>query len=124
MLSLSPQISIFIAVEPIDFRLGIDGLAQRCRSVLTQDPMAGDVFVFRNRRSNAIKILSYDGQGYWLCHKRWSSGRLHWWPKRTSPSDPQGQQVPARELQILLHNGNPKGANMANDWRPLTCTSP
>jgi len=80
MLGISPQTSIFIAVSHVDFRLGIDGLAQRCRSVLAQDPMSGCLFVFKNRRSNAIKILSYDGQGFVLYHKRWSSGKLTWWP--------------------------------------------
>lgn len=116
MLTFSPQANIFIAVEHADFRLGIDGLAQRCRSLLAQEPMSGCVFVFRNRKSTAIKLLTYDGQGFWLCHKRWSSGRLAWWPKSASSS----LKVPARELQILLYNGNPKGANMASDWRPVT----
>ena len=112
MLSISPQTSIFIAVKHVDFRLGIDGLAQRCRSLLTQDPMSGCLFVFKNRKSNAIKILSYDGQGFVLYHKRWSSGRLNWWPKTHSCSE----KVPVRELLILLYNGNPKLANMADDW--------
>lgn len=115
MLSISPQTSIFIAVECVDFRLGIDGLAQRCRSLLSQDPMSGCVFVFKNRKSNAIKILTYDGQGFVLYHKRWSSGRLTWWPQSNSCST----KVPARELQILLYNGHPKRANMANDWRAV-----
>lgn len=116
MLNVSPQTAVFIAVEPVDFRLGIDGLAQRCRTLLAQDPMGGAAFVFRNRKSNAIKILTYDGQGFWLCHKRWSSGRLTWWPRSASRS----LQVPARELQVLLYNGNPKGARMADDWRRVS----
>ncbi len=116
MLSVAPQTNIFIAVNPVDFRLGIDGLAQRCRSVLAQDPMSGYLFVFKNRKSNAIKILSYDGQGFVLYHKRWSSGRLTWWPQSRS----NGLQVPARELLILLYNGDPKRANMADDWRAVS----
>lgn len=116
MLSISSQTAIFIAVNHVDFRLGIDGLAQRCRSLLSQDPMSGGLFVFRNRKSNAIKILSYDGQGFVLYYKRWSSGRLTWWPQTSECA----LQVPARELQVLLHNGNPKHANMADDWRPVT----
>ncbi len=115
MLSISPQTSIFIAVSHVDFRLGIDGLAQRCRSLLAQDPMSGCLIVFRNRKSNALKVLTYDGQGFVLYHKRWSAGRLTWWPKTNSNS----LKVPARELQILLYNGDPKRANMAEDWRPL-----
>lgn len=116
MLNISPQSAIFIAVRHVDFRLGIDGLAQRCRSVLTQDPMSGCLFVFKNRRNNAVKILSYDGQGFVLYHKRWSSGRLRWWPQ----SGANSLKVPARELMILLFNGNPKAANMANDWRSVS----
>ena len=117
MLSISPQTSIYIAIKPVDFRLGIDGLAQRCRFLWRLDPMSGCMFVFRNRKSNAIKVLSYDGQGFMLYHKRWSTGRLTWWP---TAADSSGIQVPARELQILLYNGDPKRANMANDWRPVT----
>jgi hypothetical protein len=115
VLAFGPQTAIFIAVEHVDFRLGIDGLARCCRSILGQDPMAGGVFVFRNRKRTAIKILTYDGQGFFLCHKRWSAGRLSWWPRCTSHS----LKVPARELQILLYNGNPKGAKMAGDWRSV-----
>lgn len=115
MLAFGPQTAIFIAVEHVDFRLGIDGLARCCRSVLAQDPMGGGVFVFRNRKRNAIKILTYDGQGFFLCHKRWSAGRLAWWPKSGSHS----LKLPARELLILLYNGNPKRAKLARDWRPV-----
>ncbi len=116
MLSVNPQTPVFIAVEHVDFRFGLDALAQRCRSLLAQDPMSGGVFVFRNRRRNAIKILSYDGQGFWLCHKRWSRGRLNWWPTSNSAAQ---VKIPARELQILLYNGDPKQANMGADWRPV-----
>ncbi len=115
MLVFSPQAAIFIAVEHVDFRYGIDGLARCCRSLLSQDPMAGGVFVFRNRRSNAIKILTYDGQGFVLTYKRFSCGRLAWWPKSVDKS----VTVPARELQVLLYNGSPKKANMASDWRSV-----
>jgi transposase len=116
MLNVGPQTSIFIAVKFVDFRLGIDGLAYRCRALLAQDPMSGSLFVFKNRKSNAIKILCYDGQGFVLYYKRWSSGKLRWWPK----DNISNIKVPARELQILLNNGNPKRANMADDWRPVT----
>jgi transposase len=60
---------IFVATELADFRRGIDGLAALCRQRLEQDPMSGCAFVFRNRRGTAIKILLYDGQGFWLCQK-------------------------------------------------------
>ncbi len=80
MLQLTPQMRILVAVEPADFRRGIDGLARLCRESLGADPFVGTVFVFRNRRGTALKLLTYDGQGFWLCQKRLSQGRFPWWP--------------------------------------------
>ena len=76
MLQITPQMKILVAVEPADFRRGIDGLARLCQQTLQEDPFAGTVFVFRNRRGTALKVLMYDGQGFWLCHKRLSQGLL------------------------------------------------
>jgi transposase len=77
--------------------------------------MGGAIFVFRNRRATALKLLCYDGQGFWLCQKRLSQGRLKWWP-----SGPQARvTLSARELQILLWNGNPKTVELAEDWRQV-----
>lgn len=76
MIQITPQMRVLAAIEPADFRKGIDGLARLCKEALRQDPFCGWLFVFRNRRSTAIKILIYDGQGFWLCQKRLSSGRL------------------------------------------------
>jgi transposase len=73
MIQVAPQMRILVAVEPADFRKGIDGLARLCKEGLKQDPFAGAVFVFRNRRATAVKILVYDGQGFWLCHNHLSS---------------------------------------------------
>jgi len=70
MIQITPQMRIVVAIEPADFRKGIDGLARLCQEVLKHDPFRGWVFVFRNRRATALKILVYDGQGFWLCHKR------------------------------------------------------
>lgn len=70
MLQVTPQMKILVAVEPVDFRKGIDGLVQVCKTVLGQDPFGGGVFAFRNRRATAIKVLVYDGQGFWLCQKK------------------------------------------------------
>ncbi len=82
MIQITPQMRILLAVEPVDFRKGIDGLAGICRRVLKPDPFSGYAFVFRNKRGTAIKILVYDGQGFWLCHKRLSTGRFRWWSGR------------------------------------------
>jgi hypothetical protein len=70
MIQITPQMRIIVAIESVDFRKGIDGLAQVCKDVLKRDPFGGWVFVFRNRPATALKVLVYDGQGFWLCHKK------------------------------------------------------
>jgi hypothetical protein len=79
MLQVTAHMKILVAVEVVDFRKGIDGLVAYCKKSLDQDAFAGTLFVFRNRRATAIKILVYDGQGFWLCQKRLSAGRCSWW---------------------------------------------
>jgi transposase len=115
MVQLTPQSRILVATEPVDFRKGIDGLAAVCRQALAEQPLSGAVFVFRNRSATAIKLLFYDGQGFWLCAKRLSQGRFQWWPR----SDGARGRLSARELLVLLWNGLPPQAQMAQDWRQL-----
>ena len=102
---------------------GIDGLAAVCKLSLEQDPFAGTVFVFRNRRGTAIKALVYDGQGFWLCQKRLSEGKFRWWPRVTeAAADQQVKQLAAHELLVLFSAGNPERTSAAPDWRPVKPT--
>jgi transposase len=107
---------ILVAVAPTDFRQGIDGLARLCQETLQQDPFAGIVFVFRNRKGTALKVLMYDGQGFWLCHKRLSRSRFPWWPSGTAG---ESQRLAAHQLSVLLSAGNPTRTGAAADWRPV-----
>jgi len=116
MLSIAPQMRILVAVEPADFRKGIDGLAGLCQAVLREDPFSGYVFVFRNRRATAIKILVYDGQGFWLCQKRLSKGRFQWWPESAAAAV---RELDARDLQLVVWNGDPSRGAMKPLWRGL-----
>jgi len=116
MLQITPQMKILVAVEPADFRKGIDGLVRLCKEFPGHDPFAGSVFVFRNRRSTAIKVLVYDGQGFWLCHKRLSSGRFAWWP---AARDAAAKRLAAHQLSVLFSAGNPERTQAAADWRPV-----
>jgi transposase len=115
MRQLTPQSRIFLALEPVDCRKGIDGLAAVCRQALGDNPLGGAVYVFRNRAGTTLKLLLYDGQGFWLCTKRLSQGRFHWWPTAATPS----VRLSARELSVLLWNGFPDRAQMAPEWRQV-----
>jgi transposase len=116
MMQLTPQMRILVATQPADFRKGIDGLARVCREGLSADPFSGTVFVFRNRRATAIKLLVYDGQGFWLCHKRLSQGRLRYWP---SDGRTRERELLAHELQVVLAGGDPEATGAAPQWRRI-----
>lgn len=111
MLQISPTTRIFVCNQLVDFRKGIDGLAAICRIKLNQDPYQGALFLFRNRNRTSIRILGYDGQGFWLCTKRLSKGKFLWWSDENT--------LDARQIHTLLWNGNPELARFSNDWRKL-----
>lgn len=113
MIQISPQMKILVAVEPVDLRKGIDGLAAVCREKLERDPFSGCLFVFRSRRATAIKLLCYDGQGFWVAQKRLSKGRFVWWPEGSMM-----RSLEAHQAQLLLAAGNPETA-AAPVWRKV-----
>jgi transposase len=96
MIQISAQMRVLVAIEPVDGK-GIDSLARLCQEKLAEDPFSGCVFVFRSRSGSAIRLLSYDGQGYWLAQKRLSKGRFVWWPEGTGATKP----LEAYEAQLL-----------------------
>jgi len=116
MIQVTPQMRILAAVEPVDFRFGMDRLGRVCRDVLRSDPFTGAIFVFRNRSSTAIKILAYDGQGFWECKKRLSRGKFCWWPEKGEAK----RALDAHQLQVLLWNGDPTQAQAAPFWKRVS----
>ena len=127
MIQVTPQMRILVSIAPVDFRAGIDGLCRVCRAELTGDPFSGTVFVFRNRSGTAIKILAYDGQGFWLCQKRLSTGKFRYWP--SGGDDGAQHELLAHQLQVLLMGGDPAATRAAPQWRPVSahpsdCASP
>ena len=111
MIQVTPQMRILVAVEPVDFRKGIDGLAGIVKG-LNLDPFSGCLFVFRSRSGASLRILAYDSQGYWLCQKRLSKGTFRFWPKAGETLHP----LAAHELQALLWNKDPGRVDV---WKPL-----
>lgn len=115
MIQITAHMHIVVAVEPVDFRKGIDGLAAICRQQLQSDPLSGAVFVFVNKSKLALRLLIYDGQGFWLCHKRLSRGRFIW------NFSGKVRTLAAQQLQVLLWNNDP-GKIRADDFRPIAKT--
>lgn len=116
MIQITPQMRIVLMIEPEDFRKGIDSLCGVCRRVLREDPFSGHIFVFRNRRKTAIKMLVYDGQGFWLFQKRLSKGKFQWWPNNTLEAS---TRLAVHELQLLIWNGNPNLCEVTPAWREI-----
>jgi transposase len=116
MLAITPKHKVYLAVQAIDFRRGIEGLSALCRTQFLLDPFSGHCFIFRNKKASAIKILIYDSQGFWLCQKRLSKGAFRYWPKASNAV----VMLNSAQLQVLLHNGNPWAVNSEPPWRLIT----
>ena len=69
---------VWLVVEAVDMRQGIDGLSLRIQQALGQSPCDGAAYAFRNRAGNRIKLLIWDGTGVWLCVRRLHHGRFTW----------------------------------------------
>ena len=102
MIPLTAQSRILLATHPADFRKGLDGFISLCRLELLQDPRSDTLFVFINKDHTMLRVLSYDGSGFWLMTKRLSKGKFRGWP-----NDGQALgSVTARELSLLLKGGD------------------
>ena len=113
MIQITAQMRVLVAIEAVDGRNGIDSLARLCQEKLAEDPFSGCVFVFRSRSGTSIRLLSYDGQGYWLAQKRLSKGRFVWWPAATGATKP----LEAYEAQLLMAAGDLSRVRAAPMWR-------
>lgn len=116
MIQLSHHTPLFIGIDPIDFRCGIDKLALVSEQISALNPKDGCLFIFRNRGATSIKLLAYDGNGYWLMQKRLSQGKLKWWPRESGEA-----KLSASELMILLRGDDPRGV-FSEDWRAIRRT--
>jgi transposase len=97
VIAVPPGVRILLAAQPVDFRKGMDGLAALVQQALRADPFAGEVFIFRPKRADRVKILVYDGTGLILVTKRLEAGRFCW------PSPADGVvRLSAAQLATLL----------------------
>jgi len=83
MIPVPSNVRVWLAVGRTDMRRGMNGLALQVQQTLARDPFAGDLFVFRGRRGDMVKIIWHDGVGLSLYAKRLERGRFIW----PSPAD-------------------------------------
>jgi transposase len=121
MIQITPQMRVLVAIEAVDGRRGIDGLGQVCRSLLLANPGDGTMFVFRTRSGKGIRLLVYDGQGFWLASKRLSTGRFRYWP---TGAGAVSRELLAHEFSALIWGGDPQRAQAAPMWRRIALEPP
>lgn len=74
MIALNRRTKVYFSKEPVDMRASYDGLFERVKDVLKEDPFSGHLFVFLNKRRTSCKCLYYDGTGLVLICKRLEDG--------------------------------------------------
>ncbi len=97
MLSVPSTVSIFLYTKPTDMRKGFNGLSGIVRSELGADPLDGSLFLFVNKRRDRLKILHFDGTGYWLYYKLLEAGTFE-----TLDSQGPCLRIDATQLAMLL----------------------
>lgn len=120
MLTLPPSIRIFVATRPADMRRSFDGLLALVRQFLGshEDPLAGHLFVFRNRVGDRLKILWWDRDGLALFYKRLEVGGFAF---PTPPADAQQIELTAADLQLILQGIDPAKVQRSPRYsRPAT----
>ena len=122
MLSLPSTVRVYLAPGVTDMRKAIDGLAALTRNVLEQDPTSGHLFVFCNRRRDRIKILYWEGSGFWLLHKRLERGTFAW-PGVPSEAGSRLEMTTA-ELSALLGGLDLAGSRKRRWYRKPNETLP
>lgn len=97
MIALRPGLKIVLAAQPIDFRKSVHTLSALVSEALQASPYCGDVFVFRSKRADRVKLLAWDGSGMVLVTKWLQQGRFTWPPIRDGVV-----HLTATQLTILL----------------------
>jgi transposase len=94
------SVRIFVCTQRVDLRRSFDGLALATRQILGQDPQSGALFCFLNKRSNRLKVLWFDRNGYCLLYKRLHRARFDL--PRAGESAKGSMRIDARALAELI----------------------
>lgn len=118
MIPLGTATRVFLALGPTDMRKGFEGLSDRVRHQLQEDPFAGHLFVFCNRRRNRLKILYADSSGLWICSKKLHKGAFSW-PAAEPGAGPK-VTLSAETLALLLGGIELERTRQKDWWRRAT----
>jgi transposase len=100
MLNFSHQTRVFLFLEPVDMRKSFRGLCLLAESVLQEDPASGHWFAFINRRQDRLKLLGWDGQGFWIWYKRLESGVFQ---KPPAGADLRPMEIDVTQLSLIIN---------------------
>jgi len=101
MFLLSPQTKVFLARQVTDMRKSFRGLLALTEAALRQDPVSGHLFVFVNRRRDLLKILHWDGSGFWIWYRRLERGTFQLPPTEAGEEQVDIELTPA-QLSLIL----------------------
>src|SRR4029077_7345474 len=122
MLSLSLPGRVFLCLLPTDMRKSFDSLAGLVEQQLGQDPLAGDLFVFRSKRGDRLKLLYWDSDGLAIWYKRLEEGCFHF---PAAAADGHGLELRAAELAMLLDGVDLESVRRRKRYRrPTAATTP
>jgi len=97
LLSLPTAVRVWLATRPTDLRKSFDSLAELVRQQLQGDPLSGQLFIFRNKRADRVKLLYWDEDGFVIVYKRLEAGTF-----RFPAAEDAGVEIRAVDLQMLL----------------------
>lgn len=116
MLSLPTSVHIWLATQATDLRKSFDTLAELIRQELKGDPLSGQLFVFRNKRADRVKLLYWDEDGFVIVYKRLEVGTF-----RFPEADTAGVEIRAADLQMLLDGVDLKSVKRGRRYyRPVS----
>jgi transposase len=121
MFLLSPQTKVFLAKDATDMRKSFRGLSAITEATLEQDPASGHLFVFVNRRRDMLKILHWDGSGFWIWYRQLEQGTFQL--PRSSAADESGLELTPSQLSMILDGIDLSSARHRMRYRPMAITT-
>ncbi len=117
MLNFSHQTRVFLFMEPVDMRKSFRGLCLLAESVLKQDPASGHWFAFINRRRDRLKLLGWDGQGFWIWYKRLELGVFE---KPASRANQTQMEIDVTQLSLIINGIDLRSVKRKRRYRSST----